>query len=153
MKRLTGFLIMAMAIALVALGGTATAADTQDTVDVTAVIYGTCTITAGTIDFGSLDPVAAPAVSGTVTSPTVTCPLAVNYTVAADNGLNYSAPDRRMYDTVVDYIPYSITYTAGPTAGSGAAQTISLTGDLAAGSYTGSAAGNYGDTLTFTVTW
>lgn len=156
MKRLTGFLIMATAIALVTLGGTATAATTTNTVDVTAVIYGTCTITAGTIDFGSLDPVGAPAVSGTVTSPTVTCPNGTNYTVSDDNGLWYSAPDRRMRSDTLgtpEYIPYSVGYDAGPKGGIGSAQSINLTGDLVAGSYSGRSADTYGDTLTFTVTW
>lgn len=156
MKRLT---VLALALAMAAMAGTATAASVSDTVPVTAVIVGSCSInTAGaSIDFGSLDPVAAPAVSATVVQPTITCTNAMPYTISDDKGLNEAVPGvapLRLVDSITGlvFIDYTIGYTAAKV-GSGGAQAMDITADIGAGAYAGYGADSYDDTITFTVTW
>jgi len=147
-----------MALAMAAMAGTAMAASVNDTVPVTAVIVGSCSInTVGaSIDFGSLDPGAAPAVSATVVQPTITCTNAMNYTISDDTGVNEAVPGvapLRLVDGIAtNYINYTIGYTAAKV-GTGAADPMDITADIGAGAYTGYPADNYTDTITFTVTW
>lgn len=156
MKR---FMFLLLAVAVMSMSGTATAASVNGAVPVTAVIAGSCSInTAGaSIDFGSLDPVLAPAVSATVVQPTITCTNAMNYTISDDTGLNEAVADTpplRLVDTLTGlvFINYNINYTAAKV-GTGAADPMDITADILAGAYTGYAADTYTDTITFTVTW
>jgi spore coat protein U-like protein len=147
------FLMLAM---LLAMAGTSMAATVTGSVPVTAVILGTCGInTAGaSIDFGSLDPNLAPAVSATVVPPQVTCDAGLNYTVSADDGLQPSGPGApNMDDGAANQIAYTIGYDVN-YVGTGVPQNITnLTGDILLGAYAGSPNGNYTDTIVFTVTW
>lgn len=150
---------LALALAVTSMAGTAMAASVNDTVPVTAVILGSCSISTvgASIDFGSLDPIAAPAVSATVVQPTVTCTNAMNYTISDDKGVNEAVPDNpplRLVDSLTGlvFIDYTIGYTAAKV-GNGAAQAMDITADIGAGAYAGYAADSYDDTITFTVTW
>jgi spore coat protein U-like protein len=156
MKR---FIFLLLAVAIISMAGTATAASVNGAVPVTAVILGSCSInTAGaSIDFGSLDPILAPAVSATVVQPTITCTNAMNYTISDDTGLNEAVADTpplRLVDTLTGlvFIDYTIGYTAAKV-GTGAADAMDIAANIGAGAYTGYAADSYTDTITFTVTW
>jgi spore coat protein U-like protein len=146
------FLMLAM---LLAMAGTSMAATVSDTVPVTATIFGSCLIDTATasIDFGSLDNGAAPAVVATVAQPDINCSVGVNYTITDDDGLNESGPGLpNMDDGLGNQIPYTIGYTAAKV-GTGALDAMDITGNIAGGTYVGSPTGNYTDTITFTVTW
>jgi spore coat protein U-like protein len=146
------FMMLAM---LLAMAGTSMAATVSNTVPVTATILGSCTINtaAASIDFGSLDPVLAPAVVATVAQPDITCTNLMAYTITDDDGLYETGVDQnRMWDAAVNFIPYTINYTSA-RVGTGAIDPMDITGNIAAGAYTGFPNGNYNDTITFTVTW
>lgn len=129
-----------------------------DTITVTSSIIGSCSFTtSGSIDFGGLDPVLAPAVVGAVTQPQVRCSVSMPYTVTDDSGLYEAVPGSpppRLRDTTVNtnYIPYSISYTSNKT-GTGASDPMDIAATIAAGSYAGYPAYTYDDVITFTVTW
>jgi spore coat protein U-like protein len=147
------FLMLAM---LLALAGTSMAATVSDTVPVTATILGYCTIDTSTasIDFGSLDPNAAPNVTASVSQPTVNCTAGMPYTITDDDGVNELVANQpRMYDGVANYIQYSLTYTGAPLAGTGLDVPMNIIGDLPGANYSLKPIGNYSDTVTFTVTW
>ncbi len=129
-----------------------------DTISVTADIVGTCAFTmSGSIDFGSLDPIAAPSVTGVVAQPRIRCSISLPYTITDDTGL-YEAvldtPPLRLQDTTVStfYIPYTISYTASKT-GIGVSQPMDISSSINAGTYTGYPSYAYSDTITLTVTW
>ena len=116
----------------------------------TANVVPACLVTAGNLAFGSLDPTTAPVVNAASTGVTVTCTKGDTYTMALDKGLNPVAGVANLkFGT--DVIPYTLTV---PTlsAGTGLAQTVAITGVIAAGSYKTVAAGSYLDTVVITVT-
>lgn len=128
-----------------------------ENVSVIADIVGSCSfITKGSIDFGYLDPLAAPAVSGVVVQPQIYCSPGLPYVISDDKGLHEAVPGSpplRLEDTTAaNYIPYTISYTAGGT-GTGASQPLDITAGIAAGSYAGAPADVYTDLITLTVTW
>lgn len=131
------------------MAGTALAA-TAD-LDVTATVTTTCTMTGGSLAFGSLDPtnpVAKPASSSGVT---ITCTNGTAYTLGGNNGANATGTQKRLLNGTNNYIPYSVTIPSGGT-GSGVAQDVTITGTIAAGSYSTAPAGSYADTIELTVT-
>jgi len=129
-----------------------------DTITATATIVGACSFTtSGAIDFGSLDPVTAPAVAGAVTQPQVRCSLNMPYTITDDSGLYEAVPGSpplRLRDTTVatNYIPYTLSYTSVRT-GTGASDPMDITATIPAGAYAGFPAYTYDDVITLTVTW
>lgn len=129
-----------------------------DTISVTSSVVGSCAFTmSGSIDFGSLDPVAAPPVAGVVAQPRILCSSGLPYTITDDAGLHEVSPGNpplRLQDTTVNtfYIPYSISYTAGGT-GTGISQAMDISAAIAAGVYAGFPSYTYTDTITFTITW
>lgn len=155
MKRLMTLTIAAMAI--FALAGAAFAATTTGTVAVSATVLNNCAVSAGgTIPFGNLDPITAPAVGPIAAAPavSVTCTNGLSYSITDDDGLNeLVANNNRLFDGGTGYIVYTTSYTAGPTVGSGVAQDITMTGSIGAGAYSTAPAGAYSDTITLTVTY
>jgi spore coat protein U-like protein len=129
-----------------------------DTVTVTADIVGSCSFTtSGSIDFGGLDPVLAPAVAGVVVQPQVRCSISMPYTITDNTGMYEAVPNNpplRLRDTTVtaNYIPYTIAYTSSKT-GTGATDPMDIVATIAAGSYAGFPAYTYDDLITLTVTW
>ena len=145
-------MVVFIALALLALGGSAWAATT--TVAVSATVVGTCQFNnAGTIAFGNLDQVAAPLVTGTVIQPIFWCTKNANYTITDDSGIHELAPGARQMANGTDLIPYTFTYTA---TGAGTGKTTPITMNIAAtvpaGSYVDVPAGAYTDTVTLTIT-
>lgn len=136
-------LVLAAAIALVS--STAFAAGTA-TLTVTANVQGTCLITGGTLPFGLIDSIAAPAVGPIAAAGvTVTCNSGTIYSVTDDavaNPLNNGAGDT---------IPFTLAHAGGGTA-TGLADAYAITGSIAAGAYLGLPAGAYTSSVTLTVT-
>ncbi len=141
---------ISVAAAIVAMGGTAMAV-TAD-LSVSATVASACSVTGGTLSFGALDTLNAPAVPATSSGVTVTCTKSDPYTVQVNNGLNAVSNQAYLKNaTNTDTIPYSLTVPA-LSAGTGNAQTIDIAGNIAAGSYKTASAGTYNDTVVITVT-
>jgi spore coat protein U-like protein len=149
--------LLVAAIIMVFSGAAAFAADTA-TVTVSAIIPDTCRFNTPSVAlaFGVLDPATAPAVSAG-TSITFWCTTGASYTVTDDDGLFETAVDaNRMQSTalaVPEFIPYTMTYNPASGTGLGPASpiTLNITGDIAAGTYSGNTADVYNDTVTLTI--
>ncbi len=145
-------LVAAMVLGMLAMAGSAWAADTA-TVNVSAVVTGTCQfLTDGSIDF-TLDPSVGGDVNGAVVQPTFWCTKGAAYTITDDDGVNASGTTHQMKHPIEpDVIPYTFTYTA---TGFGAGRSTTLTMDIAStvvdGAYADASSGNYLDTVTLTV--
>jgi spore coat protein U-like protein len=153
MKKL---LTLSMILGAVALSGTAMAGDTAS-VTVSANVVGTCKFAGtktGAVTFGALDPSNAVLVNGTVTQPQFWCTKGTSATITDNKGLHGGGTTFQMQHSVTtsELIPYTFTYT-GTGLGTGPATPITM--DIAAtvlgGSYSGSLAGNYADTVTLTI--
>jgi spore coat protein U-like protein len=138
--------------AIVAMAGSAMAATTAN-LAVTASVTNSCSVTGGTLNFNALDTSTAPAVAATSAGVTVTCTKSdATYSVAIDKGLNFTGTQPYLKNSVnTDKIPYTLAVPA-MTAATGLAQSIAITGSIAAGSYSLASAGSYADTVTITVT-
>jgi spore coat protein U-like protein len=147
MKKL---LTITAAAAIIAMAGSAMAATAN--LAVSATVANACSVTGGTLSFGALDTLAAPVVPGTSAGVTVTCTKSDPYTVTVDKGTHFVGAQANLKNTTnTDVIPYSLTVPA-VSAGTGAAQTIAITGTIAAGTYNTASAGTYNDTVVITVT-
>ena len=147
MKKL---LAITAAAAIIAIAGSAMAATAN--LAVSASISNACSVTGGTLSFGALDTLAAPAVPGTSAGVTVTCTKSDPYTVTVDKGINFVGAQANLKNSAnTDKIPYSLTVPA-LSAGTGASQTVAITGSIAAGTYNTASAGTYNDTVVITVT-
>jgi spore coat protein U-like protein len=154
MKRI---LAITAAVTIVALSGSAMAADTN-TLTVSASVTGTCKFSSGTstLNFGALDP----SVGTNVNAPTSTTQFwctkgVVTDNITAGNGANWSGTKRQMLDPVSsDLIPYTLVLTKDGNANAGPAspRTLSIDGQVLGSDYTGKTAGSYSDTVTLTIT-
>ena len=134
-------LVLAAAIALVS--STAFAAGTA-TLNVTANVVGTCTITGGNLVFGALDPTTALAVG-----PIAATGVAVNCT----NSTPFTVTDNAAampLDNAGSQIPFTLTHANGGT-GTGALVAYGITGNIAAGVYSTSPSGAYASSVTLTI--
>jgi len=145
MMKLTG---LALVLLVTLSAGSVLAADADLTV--TATVNGTCSISAGTLNFGTLDPTSgSDANAVNASAATVTCTNGTGYAItqASANGF-----------TLVNggnAIPYALSYTVPGSdtgVGNGTAQNISLTGDIVFADYQTKPAGVYNDTVTLTIT-
>ena len=152
---------------------TAQAATATGTLTVQMTISASCTISAATLNFGSLPgtSVIAGATNASV-NVSVTCTNGSPYSVAMNNGANASGSQRRMTNGT-SFINYNLYTDAGRTSlwttatssttctstnscflgtGNGAAQSIPVFGQVPA---VGSAptASTYTDTVTMTITY
>jgi spore coat protein U-like protein len=136
---------------------TAYAATTTTTFTVTATVPSVCSVSATNLSFGTY----ANAQIDATSIVSVTCTSGGGYTVALDNGTNYSVPNRRMtngsaslnYELYSDSgrsVIWNSTNTVAGT-GSGSAQDLTVYGRLTATQ--GLIAGFYTDTITVTVTY
>ena len=134
-------LVLAAAIALVS--SSAFAAGSA-TLTVSAAVQGTCSITGGTLNFGPLDSILAPAVGPIAAAGvTVTCNNGTIFTVADDAAAN-------PLSNGVDTIPFSLSHVGGGTA-TGGVDAYAIDGDIAAGTYDGVTAGVYTSTVTLDI--
>lgn len=139
-----------------AICNTAVAADTA-TVTVSANVVGTCKFNSGGSVSFTLDPTSATNATGTVTQPEFWCTKGASYSITDDKGVNEAvagtAPRRMVHATLTEYIPYSFAYTA---SGTGTGKTSPITLDISASvvnsDFVNASAGNYGDTVTLSIT-
>lgn len=149
------FMVVAAALMLVvAMAGMAMAAGNQ-TVAVSATVTGVCQfLTGGSIAF-ALDPATGGDVNGTVVQPTFWCTRGTAYTITDDSGTHeLAAGQPRMVHatSATDFIPYSLTYTAGGTGtGRTATLTMDITSTVLSANYLNALGGNYSDTVTLTI--
>lgn len=163
---ITGAAILTMAIVSVP----AQAGTTTSTFQVTATVVSSCIINSvGTLGFGSYDPNAGAALTGTSTI-NVNCTKNAPYTIALDYGVHGgTAANRMMQDAGTDTLNYNLYTDSGYTkvwnstcgganncdSGTGAGpgvgnqQTYTVYGQLPAGQ--NAPAGSYADTITVTV--
>lgn len=135
--------ILVLAAAIVLVSSSAFAAGTA-TLNVTANVLGTCTITGGNLAFGALDPTTAPAVGPiAATGVAVNCTNTTPFTVTDDAAANPLANG-------ANFIPFTLTH-AGGGAGTGALVAYAITGDIAAGVYSASPSGAYASSVTLTI--
>lgn len=152
--------LLAAAIAVAGVCGTANAATDTKNLAVTMTITGACDIHTGaatSVDFGSA---AAGGSDKTATGNLiVNCSNAQTYAITLGNGANYSG-GRRM-KSGANYIAYDLYSDAGFTTawssvsgtGTGIDQNIPVYGKVLAASYSASAPGTYNDTVVATVTY
>lgn len=149
-------------ILAVTLTATAPAAQVQTTFQVTSSIAGFCsTATATELAFGTYNG-AQNDQTGIIA---VTCTTGTAYEIYLDDGIHYSAPDRRMkHGAAAYYLNYDLYRDAGRTArwgnsdpddvhmtSDGTAQNITVYGRMPAGQ--SGPVGDYADTITVTVTF
>ena len=144
-----------IALALLAAGGAAWAADTN-TLTVTASVAGTCRFTGtktSTLDFGALDPATPVLVNGSGTTQFWCTKGVMTDAVTAGNGANYFGTSRRMAGPGGDFIPYSLNLTPDTNSNAGPAtpRTLTIGGTVLAADYTGVSSGSYSDTVTLTI--
>ena len=144
------------AVALLAAAASAAFADTL-TMDVKAQVTGTCKmVAANALDFGTLDPVAAPAVPGKTTTIQYLCTKGKtpqSLTIDTNGSGSYLG---NMAHTSGDKIPFDLSWStalpAGKGMGSGNEVSVTVTGNIAAGVYQNVTAGNYLVQLPVTLT-
>jgi spore coat protein U-like protein len=136
------------------------AATATTTFNVTATVPTSCSVSAGgDLAFGSYTGTQIDA----TTTVSITCTNGTAYTAGLDDGLNYSAPNRRMANGTA-YLNYELYSDSGRTTrwgnatgswvsdtGTGSAQSKTVYGRLA-GSQT-LVVGSYTDTITVTITY
>lgn len=152
MKKIT---LSAVALAIVAMAGTAMAAGTN-TLTVNANVVGTCKFSAAasTLAFGAIDPTVGANVTGSTTAQFWCTKGVVADTITANNGANWSGTSRQMKDVVSgDLINYGVALVkdANPNVGPGTPRTLTVNGSILGADYTSKTAGNYSDTVTLTI--
>ena len=145
------------AAAIVAITGTAMAADTN-TLTVQASVSGTCKFSSSTstLNFGALDPSSA-ADANTNTTTQFWCTKGVTTdSITAGQGLHWSGAQRQMLaaGTSGDLIPYDLTLTPDSNANAGptSPRTLTIAGSIVNADYINKTADNYSDTVTLTLT-
>jgi spore coat protein U-like protein len=134
---------------------------------VTANVAANCTIVAGSLGFGSYDPVVAHATNPLDQTSTITvaCTKGTNATVSLDLGTHASGSTRRMqsgttatefltyelYTTVAHTVVWNTTNTVAYSAASKASTNLTVHGRVAGGQDVETA--NYTDTIVATITF
>ena len=142
----------------------AAAATTSTTFTVTANVTTNCTITATNINFGTYAGTAIVTQTGTLTS---TCSTGTPYDLGLNAGTSTGATvsTRAMTGPATDLLHYTLSQDAGHSinwgntvgtdtvhsTGTGAAQTFTVFGQIAAGQFV--SPGAYQDTITVTLTF
>lgn len=125
--------------------GNALSADTA-TVDVTAVVQGTCSFDTTTynLDFGVIDPASGADVTASV-DLAFTCSNGTSWTLTDVNGV------QTMSDGT-NNLTYNIAQTATTGTGSGSTQNVTLDGTIAVADFSTATPSLYTDTLTIDIT-
>lgn len=155
--------VILLAVSFIVAAVEAMAATATGTLNVSATVADTCTVSGTDLAFGTLSTTAA-SVEVTPGVVTVTCTSAkASITVTLDGGLNASGGTRRMSNGAGSTVPYSVYASAGRSSaiavggqlyqGAIAAATptgLNVYGSVVAGNYN---AGSYTDTLTVTAVY
>lgn len=153
--------VLALAVAPPALATTATSS-----LQVSATVANTCSISTSAVAFGTYDPLVANASAplDQTGSVTITCTKGLDATIGLNLGSNASGSTRRMTDGASDYLTYELYKDSGRTAVWGnsgadlndpgpapskAPRAITIYGRVAGGQDV--PAGSYTDTVTATV--
>src|SRR5437660_2366428 len=148
--------------AVLCLCAAAASAATTGTLSVSATLVNSCSVTSGSLNFGSAltysTPLAQTDQTGTFD---VTCTTLAAYTIDLDNGQNALVTQRRLKHATADFLSYNlfqdslraVPWGAGVDAkigqiGTGSAQTNSVFGRLLA--QTPTSTGAYSDTVGIT---
>ncbi len=164
MNQRTAFLKAAIAAALIAATGAASAGGTH-TITVSASVTGTCVVNTATstLAFGTLDPATGGTVNATWSGGTFRCTNGTAYTITSNDGLWESASggaSNRMRlssatdcSTASNCIRYTMTNTASGTGAGMNGNDISfaVTGSTLIADYQNAVAGSYSDTVILTV--
>jgi spore coat protein U-like protein len=148
MKKLTA---IAAAVAIVAMAGSAFAAQTSTNLSVSASVSAACAATTTTnIDFGALDPVNDPATttaSGKVSAGVIN--------VKCTQGTSYalSTPATATIANGANNITYTPVYSAAANSGLVAGVNHTIDASVAKAAYASAPVGAYAGTLTVTVTY
>ena len=138
-------------------------AGNTNTVEVTAVITGTCNFSAAnnaagntTLDFGTLDQVTGGNAIATTASLDFWCTkgeVATGITAGAGNN-SAGCAGARCLSNGTDLIPYSLALTpsAGVGAGKSTTLTVAIDGGIVEADYIDVSAGNYDDLVVLTIT-
>lgn len=151
--------VLAAMVMVIAMVSGVYAATQTDAIPVTATVTSNCTISGGSIAFGSVDAVGdAGGKAATVTAPTINCTKGASVAVTDDDGENELAADAPRMTNGTDFIAYTVGYTTPLTGeGMGVPQDIgdslALSASFAAGALDLASAGAYTDTLTITITY
>jgi len=154
------------------LSGIVMAATETSTLDVTASVAASCSVTASPMSFGTISSDASTDLNST-TDLFINCTSGSAYNVSLDAGLYFSSPLRRVKNTGTDYIVYKLysdaghttewgdsdfagTYTAAPSvsnSGSGSNQTLTVYGVMSPGNAGSTlvAGTSYSDTINVTL--
>ena len=142
------------------------AATTSTTLNVDAIVTANCTVSAGALSFGNVDPLGGDVdASATLT---VTCTNGTDWDAAAGvgsgSGASYAARRMSSGGNLLDYNVYTNalrtnvwgdgtgTTVTIASSGTGAAQNVTIYGRVPTGQ-TGAVPGNYADTVAVTVTY
>jgi len=150
--------VLASMLMVLAMAGGASAGSKDGAIPVSATVATNCTISGGSIDFGTVDAVTdAGGKSATVIAPTIKCTKGASVAVTDDDGLYESGLNApRMKNAGTDYLAYTVSYNASLTGqgmNTDIGNSLNLTASLAAGALDDVPAGSYSDTLTITITY
>ena len=167
LNRIAAALALASGLLMVT---SAQAATANASIGVSATFTSSCTVSGGTINFGSaIDPTAASVPIDASTNLTVICSATTPYSVALNAGVNaggnsnFSARAIKNGLKTLSYQLYTDTLhsliwgdgtslsAVSPGLGTGSNQTLTVYGRLP--SVTGAVPGTYSDTVTVTVTY
>lgn len=153
MKTLKKNVLVVALCAAGVIGSTAALAGDTATVAVSATVVGTCKFNSGGAVSFSLDPASTSDATGTVTQPAFWCTKNASYSITDDHGLYVSGGAQRMkHATLLEYIPYSFTYTtSGTGTGKGTPITINIASTVVNANFINASAGAYADTVTLTI--
>jgi spore coat protein U-like protein len=123
----------------------------QSNIDVSAVVTGTCKLNAvNALDFGTLDPTTAPAITGKSTTITWFCtkgktPQTLTIGASATGSFTGSLVNTSV--TPNDSFPFGLSWSttlpSGQGMGTGKEVTLTVNGSIAAGAYANVAGGSY----------
>ena len=147
--------VLASMLMVLAMAGGASAGSKDGAIPVSATVATNCTISGGSIDFGTVDAVTdAGGKSATVIAPTIKCTKGASVGVTDDGGTHFSTTPRMSDGT--NFLAYTVSYDT-PLTGDGIktdiGNSLNLTASLAAGALDDVPAGSYSDTLTITITY
>jgi spore coat protein U-like protein len=118
--------------------------------EVKASVTGTCKmVAANALDFGTLDPVLAPAVTGKTTTIQYLCTKGkapTSITIDGDNDGAYTGAMTHATlaaETIAFSLAWNSTLQAGAGMGAGKEISMTVTGAIGSGVYSNNAAGNY----------
>lgn len=147
--------LFGVALALIALAGTAMAADTNS-LTVSASVVGVCKFSSATstLSFGNLDPSAVTDVTPPPTLINFWCTKGVTDSITVGGSGTGTLNTRSMAGPVGDTIPYTLNWNppAGSNAGPGSPRTLSIAGTVLGTDYAGKSAGAYSDIVTISIT-